>query len=397
MLSTNVSTSGASASRSPTNTLNTPARDRKESNIGAIVGGVIGGLLIVGIVVAVIVYMVVRSRRKPPPHDPALFKLSPPSSNPPVAPTSPAISSLAHGVMSSPLLSAPGATALHNLNDPSTIPITGFSPPRSIPSSTTAVGAAPLPDTSLYPPMMATHPVAWPGVPNASTMSRPDGAALPITLPSNSTVPPWAWADVVSQGAFDIAIAQTITTTPAPGPTPTSSDTSSNTSTSRSSPSSTNTSSSSDGGGKSTSVGAIVGSVIGGLIIIGLVVVLVVWLLLRSKRKAAAAVATGIPSSPPMSGTGYVVTAFPPVNPASTGGIGMPKLYNPDDPSTFPMMMDQSSPGLKGSPATTMLSTTASTPPMSTVPPSISPQSSPAMSGIQSPMKLTPNRKITEP
>ncbi|PPR05942.1 hypothetical protein CVT24_006667 [Panaeolus cyanescens] len=171
--SATTSHSDTSSSPTPTNTPYIPDREKKETNIGAIVGGVIGGLLVVGIVIAVIVYMVVRSRRKPPPHDPAL--LSPHSPYPSVVPTSPAMSSLAHGAMPSPQLS--GAPKLYNPNDPSTFPSAGSPLPGSSPNSTPAVYPAPSSSISVSPPMMPTHPVAWPGGADARTKSHYDGAA----------------------------------------------------------------------------------------------------------------------------------------------------------------------------------------------------------------------------
>ncbi|KAF9032073.1 hypothetical protein BJ165DRAFT_861524 [Panaeolus papilionaceus] len=222
---------------------------------------------------------------------------------------------------------------------------------------------------------------------------------LPMTVPGNTTIPPWAWADVVSQGAFDIAIAQTISTTPPPGPTATPSDTSSSTSnasSSSSSISSTSTASTS----KDTPVGPIVGGVIGGLAVLGIVAVVVAWIVTRSRRNAAAVGHTTAPSSiaptsPPMTAVGYNITTSLPTFPAGPSVGAMPKLYDPNDPSTFPMMMDQSPPGVKASPGTTSVAVSTGTPPTTTITPNLSPQTSPLLPSAQSPAKLTPNRKPT--
>ncbi|KAF9032072.1 hypothetical protein BJ165DRAFT_861523 [Panaeolus papilionaceus] len=165
---------------------------------------------------------------------------------------------------------------------------------------------------------------------------------IPILIPTNTSVPNYAYADVIANSRFDIAAAQAMLSSPSSSLSSSSTSTSSSAST----PTPSNPPNTNQGERKSSNTGAIVGGVIGGLIILGLSVTLIVWLVVRSRRKTVAPNGGGLlapnspnpsvpHSSPHMSAMGYGSMPSPPL-PATSTGTSM--LYNPNDPSTYPSL-----------------------------------------------------------
>ncbi|KAJ3509629.1 hypothetical protein NLJ89_g5122 [Agrocybe chaxingu] len=148
-------------------------------------------------------------------------------------------------------------------------------------------------------------------------------------IPVGVSVPNYAYLDVSEGDIFNATAAQADNgpeSTRLPSPTGTS-------------PAANTNVGASSGGGKSNA-GAIAGGVVGGVVGLAIIAGLVFWFLRR--RKASK---DQLPSAPPSTfdpgmsqvQTTYTGTTFPstyPTTPAPTGTPG--KIYDPNDPSTFP-------------------------------------------------------------
>ncbi|KIP11619.1 hypothetical protein PHLGIDRAFT_457951 [Phlebiopsis gigantea 11061_1 CR5-6] len=144
--------------------------------------------------------------------------------------------------------------------------------------------------------------------------------SFPRPIPSGTAIPAWAFLNVTMTDTFDPATAQLYqasnsTESSAPPASSTSSVLSSNTQTS------TSTGTASSTASPKTNVGAIAGGVVGGVVGVAVLCVLLgLWL---KQRKARMSASVHMPE--------YQTV---PVMPQSSSGMG--KIYNPDDPSTYP-------------------------------------------------------------
>ncbi|KAI0344870.1 hypothetical protein BDW22DRAFT_1098553 [Trametopsis cervina] len=175
-------------------------------------------------------------------------------------------------------------------------------------------------------------------------------------IPPNTSVPAWAYLDVVSSNNFNVTVARgfveggdhpdstALTPTPTPSSTTSSSQqpTPSSTllSTSSAPPFSTSSASSvsnspavvtSISSAEASKVAPIVGGTVGGIAFIAIITCASIYWYLRRKKAAATA--------PPSL---FQETLQPPTRELLGLGSGS-KLYNPDDPSTYPLANDLSS------------------------------------------------------
>ncbi|KAI0694604.1 hypothetical protein BC835DRAFT_999872 [Cytidiella melzeri] len=193
-----------------------------------------------------------------------------------------------------------------------------------------------------------------------------------VPIPPGTSIPSWAFIDVVEPDAFNATAAKAIAATdpaessPAVAP-PTSSSSSfipsasagaSNNAPASPTGSSTGNTSSSSSSHKSSNVGAIVGGVVGGLGGAAILCGIAAYFMIRQRKKNAAKTDASAPFAG--SGTGYAqehepkvfqhqqaeYTGVPTFSPTSPSTYTAP-LYNPDDPSTFPGASD-AAPGTQG-------------------------------------------------
>ncbi|KAI0650088.1 hypothetical protein C8Q79DRAFT_366009 [Trametes meyenii] len=181
----------------------------------------------------------------------------------------------------------------------------------------------------------------------------------PEDIVSGTSVPAWAYIDVTN-GTFDPISAQALAAQDPPESTGSVSSPTSGTVLSTSARASATATGAPQSGNddpdvdsspspakKSTNIGAIVGGVVGGVVaVVGIALALFFWL--RHRRNAARNAPTGpldltageygqFLEKPPVS-----AAAFPPPSPSSPPPPASPnpKIYNPDDPSTFPRSVD---------------------------------------------------------
>ncbi|KII88418.1 hypothetical protein PLICRDRAFT_41576 [Plicaturopsis crispa FD-325 SS-3] len=185
---------------------------------------------------------------------------------------------------------------------------------------------------------------------NCSTVyitALPDG----INIPSGTSVPSWAYLDVTTTDNFSPAAAEADLSSPeSTGISSQSTATSPKSTAAGSTASSTATglsdSTPTASSKKSSNTGAIAGGVVGGVVGAALIAAIVAFFLIRRRRAqtAPSAAFTGGPNhlmSPPPKAEYYAdnnslppVTPFPP--PSETA-MSQPRLYDPSDPSTFPV------------------------------------------------------------
>ncbi|KAH9483714.1 hypothetical protein JR316_0003190 [Psilocybe cubensis] len=152
-------------------------------------------------------------------------------------------------------------------------------------------------------------------------------------IPSGVNVPHYAYLDVETADTFNPSLAQA-----AGGPESTSVPQSTSATSATSGPTPTNIQPPTENSGKKSNAGAIAGGVVGGLVGIALLAGLVYLLLRRKKRQ-----------SPPSSVHEPVMASQGPLssqNPMSLTGSSYPstpapKVYDPNDPSTFPSDLPQ--------------------------------------------------------
>jgi len=141
---------------------------------------------------------------------------------------------------------------------------------------------------------------------------------FPPGIPNGTAVPEWAFQKVFSSNSFNVSQAQLDAGSNQPDATASSSSSSTSSSTGAGSISNAAPS-------HHTNVGAIAGGVVGGVLGLGLIIAAVLFFLNKRKRRTRRAAPTLASSD--MSMRTYDTQQNPPL----TG-----KLYNPDDPSTFP-------------------------------------------------------------
>ncbi|KAK0466420.1 uncharacterized protein EV420DRAFT_1511561 [Desarmillaria tabescens] len=140
---------------------------------------------------------------------------------------------------------------------------------------------------------------------------------FPHDIPSDTAVPHWAYLELLSNGTVNMAAAETDTGAEATATATSSSASVTPTSSVASGPETTSTSASSES--SKDLAGAIAGGVVGGLLGVGAIMIGIILFVLRRRRQKR----LGRPQYPePI----YVA-------PSSTGQ----KLYDPNDPATFPI------------------------------------------------------------
>ncbi|OSC98743.1 hypothetical protein PYCCODRAFT_1470880 [Trametes coccinea BRFM310] len=174
----------------------------------------------------------------------------------------------------------------------------------------------------------------------------------PEDIPSGTSVPAWAYIDVSKEGTFNPTAAQAVASSDALDSTALSNGPTSGTALSTTPPDATPTdvgspeptadgSNSSSSTKKSINIGAIVGGVVGG--VVGLLAIgLTIFFALRHKRNAARNTPTG-----PLDLTAGEHGRYgdKPAGPdVGTEPLASPKLYDPDDPTTFPGSSDTQDP-----------------------------------------------------
>jgi len=179
---------------------------------------------------------------------------------------------------------------------------------------------------------------------------------FPPGVPAGTAVPYWAYQNVTAGGTFNVTLAQSLGDNPeATATAPQSTASVISTSTSPFSISSSPSSSVLPAGSSSsqTNVGAIAGGVVGGVVGIALIAAVVVFFVMKKRRSQippSAQFAGHPPSANPSNG--YAPQPAPPGSPYSPQ-MTQPKLYDPSDPSTFPV---------SPSPPTTMTGSTVNAP-----------------------------------
>ncbi|KAI9067633.1 hypothetical protein FKP32DRAFT_1620132 [Trametes sanguinea] len=179
----------------------------------------------------------------------------------------------------------------------------------------------------------------------------------PDDIPSGTSVPAWAYIDVSKEGTFDPNAAQALALSDVPDSTAPSNGPTSSIGLNTSPPDATPTgidspeptsdgSNSTSSSKKSVNIGTIVGGVVGG--VVGLLAIgLTIFFALRHKRNAARNAPTG-----PLDLTAgeYGRYVEKPAGPdVGTEPLPSPKLYDPDDPTTFPGSSDAQAPSSHGS------------------------------------------------
>ncbi|OAX38931.1 hypothetical protein K503DRAFT_865799 [Rhizopogon vinicolor AM-OR11-026] len=175
---------------------------------------------------------------------------------------------------------------------------------------------------------------------NCSTIYN---STYPMDIPTGTTVPHWAYLDVVTNDTFNPSLAlqagdspeSTATKVQSTGSTIPSTTSlfsltpSPNIATSSAAQSTTSTS-------KSSNVGAIAGGVVGGVVGIAAIVGLAAWFCVKRRRSTTAPSAAFRDID---GGPGYtqsVYSANPHPFPMQPEMAQQPRLYDPSDPSTFP-------------------------------------------------------------
>ncbi|KAI0824609.1 hypothetical protein BC628DRAFT_1376975 [Trametes gibbosa] len=204
----------------------------------------------------------------------------------------------------------------------------------------------------------------------------PDISAYPEDISTGTAVPAWAYIDVRTLDKFTSIQAQAVaneglpeSTAPSSGPTATGGTTSAHVSGSAiGAPQSTTTSNGNgnnngnDSGNnntatkKSNNIGPIVGGVVGGVVGL-LAITLAIWYCVRRQRNAA----RNAPTGPLDLTAGEYGQYAEKSGDFSQGGQGIPmpiasplaspKVYNPDDPTTFPNTSDAQAASSRGSAA----------------------------------------------
>ncbi|KAJ8487483.1 hypothetical protein ONZ51_g4144 [Trametes cubensis] len=172
-----------------------------------------------------------------------------------------------------------------------------------------------------------------------------DVVPYPDDIPSVISVPAWAYIDITRYGTFSAVAAEEVASQDAPDSTGLATATGSNASPTQGSSGNTNNSGSSTGK-KSTNIGAIVGGAVGG--VVGLIAIgLVIFFWMRHRRNAARDAPTGPLDLTAGEHGHYVEKPFE--HEAMAAPLPSPKLYDPDDPSTFPTSLDNQAPSFGGS------------------------------------------------
>ncbi|KAF8333002.1 hypothetical protein F5887DRAFT_995123 [Amanita rubescens] len=167
----------------------------------------------------------------------------------------------------------------------------------------------------------------------------------PETIQNDTSIPHWAYLDVSIDNGFNVTAAASASgpdsTAPPPATSTLSTSTpmsaSASTSTSSSASASASTSTSNSSYSSKTSIGAVAGGIVGGIVGMGLIVALVFWVHMRHKSQRV------VQASARMSVQEILPSPLPDVNPPPMQSVHpLPyKLYNPNDPSTFPSLRNQ--------------------------------------------------------
>lgn len=138
-------------------------------------------------------------------------------------------------------------------------------------------------------------------------------------IPPNIRVPHYAYLDVETADTFNITLAETAGGTESTSVPSATGPLASGSGASATSPA--------NSGKKKSNAGAIAGGVVGGVVAIALIATLIFWLLRRNQR-----------GSLPSPGYGPVMTSQNPLSGASSSyaATPAPKVYDPNDPSTYP-------------------------------------------------------------
>jgi len=171
----------------------------------------------------------------------------------------------------------------------------------------------------------------------------------PGVIPVGTAVPHWAYLNVTLANIWSATDSETATDNPessgAPIPTATVSGSSSTSpgshTTGNAAGASGSVGSNSSGSKSSSNAGAIAGGVVGGLAALGIIAGLVTWFLVRKRRNAAA-------SGQNVVAPNYEYTPAAPYSPTPHSEPQM-KLYNPNDPSSFPVPVGGDLPSLNTS------------------------------------------------
>jgi len=152
---------------------------------------------------------------------------------------------------------------------------------------------------------------------------------FPEAVPAGTRVPKWAYLDSTAADSWNITAAQLTGDSPEVTGTaatvPTSTKNSQSTVTPQTTSDAPDSSNSSSKGSSNT--GAIAGGVVGGVIGAAIIASLVSWFTIRRRRASSAPSAAYIDGQ---SGMGEATAPYP-------LGIETPRLYDPSDPSTYPM------------------------------------------------------------
>jgi hypothetical protein len=141
-------------------------------------------------------------------------------------------------------------------------------------------------------------------------------------IPSSIVIPHYAYLDVKIGNTFNVVSAQNAggaESSPVPQPTGTSTTPS------------TNTTTSSPTTRKKVNIGAIVGGVVGGVAVIGIIAGLIAFMIIRRRKNSASNSSNPYASPQTMMSDADMKYNSTPV-PRVTSG----KLYDPNDPTTFP-------------------------------------------------------------
>ncbi|PPQ64694.1 hypothetical protein CVT26_002784 [Gymnopilus dilepis] len=297
-----------SVSSSPSPSASAPASSTEafsEKQANAVGGGVIGGLFGVVIIFAFLYWFILRRRRRLARDGERL-----------ASPTDPENASwhaqgpyMAQRQAEAPVVQSSTAPSINNSLPPNS------GPHEQAPSSNAA-------SVDSMSPVITVRPSRWSTYKSNCTVVYDQVFTNPI--PSNVTVPHYAYLNVVSSDTFNVTLAENAGGTESTAvPTPTGSNTSS-------SPSPTTSAQSK----KKSNAGAIAGGVIGGIVGLAILVGLAAWFILKRRPKA-----TQSPIyDPVMTSQTTTAIATNPMN--SIPSTPLPKPYDPNDPSTFPTNMN---------------------------------------------------------
>jgi len=162
-------------------------------------------------------------------------------------------------------------------------------------------------------------------------------------------VPSYAYQDVSVSNTFNVTLAADTkgaesSRSPTSSTASTAKSTSPTTMTGGTSGSNSGGTSGSNNGGSTTNIPAIVGGVVGGVVVLGLIGALIAYFVLRSRQKPKSqAYDSSYQESPNMAFTPNTTASL---IPATTGPPGSPaRVYDPNDPSTYPAVDPSSAHG----------------------------------------------------